>query len=571
MLIFLKHDNENSKFVLKFLRDYPFSKFSSFLQILNNSTIRQLEPTQFIDKIDETNLNIYGKFYFKLVDVSIKNYDANIYALLSLNPYKFQSKNVLSKNTFNFDQMFHFPIHNKFDILYIEFFSQSNSKFLTNQTSKEKFAEYKLILPHFLNQIDPFKKTYQVDLELKDYDILNSKEFEQAEKKMTFNFRFENFSSIKSIISKSNKNIIEEMNMNEIDDHLKVIMIVIKRLVRFLLLIKEFKIKYKEIFQWKYPNFSIFILVILNLYCLFSSTENIIIHILILFGAIIFYFSPLNEKYFKKSIDVFFFNNINSNYHCSGIKLKDEEEDDEIKNINYLSEKVKKKTSLINQIIEPFAKFKEYKTTYKKVLKKFMNIISFFEKLKNLFFWTDPLVTFCALVLILILIIIIYNITFKMIFFFFIWDQFISKFNHLERKYINNLEIGRIVLKAGHQEWVKETRNKKKDIQFVDSDIDKITIYDDKYRIFIKNFVERNLKVIIGDDIIKEIKQIGELHDCIAKCSHLLKLKKDHDLYNQCLDNKLIYEKKDDIDDILGYFIFNIKSDYYISKYDLKY
>ena len=94
---------------------------------------------------------------------------------------------------------------------------------------------------------------------------------------------------------------------------------------------------------------------------------------------------------------------------------------------------------------------------------------------------------------------------------------------------------------------------------------------DDKYRIFIKNFVERNLKVIIGDDIIKEIKQIGELHDCIAKCSHLLKLKKDHDLYNQCLDNKLIYEKKDDIDDILGYFIFNIKSDYYISKYDLKY
>ena len=173
-----------------------------------------------------------------------------------------------------------------------------------------------------------------------------------------------------------------------------------------------------------------------------------------------------------------------------------------------------------------------------------MNIISFFEKLKNLFFWTDPLVTFCALVLILILIIIIYNITFKMIFFFFIWDQFISKFNHLERKYINNLEIGRIVLKAGHQEWVKETRNKKKDIQFVDSDIDKITIYDDKYRIFIKNFVERNLKVIIGDDIIKEIKQIGELHDCIAKCSHLLKLKKDHDLYNQCLDNKLIYEKK---------------------------
>ncbi len=570
LLVSLNHDYDTTKFIIKFNRNYNLSVFSGFLQNINNlSRLRPVEPSTFVDIIDETNINIYGKLYLKLVDIRITNFEGNVYAKLSLNPYTFRSKNVLSKSHFKFDQIFLIPIHNKFDIFLIEFFSQSNSTFFQNKASSDKFGEYKIVLPHFLNLINPYKKTFEVEIDIKDYDILTSKEFENVEKKIVLNFRFENFSSLSSIFQRANKNVCEEMVFQKSEDlNIKVLL---KRLIRFLLLIKEFKLKYKEIFYWKYPNFSLFLLIILNLYTFYCNLENIIVHILIVLGAIIFYYSMINRMYFKENVDEFLFKRLNKHCYVSDLKLKDEEEDEEAKSLNYLSEKNKKKQTFLNSVIEPIKKFKDYKNTYHKVLHKFTKIISFWEKLKNLFFWTDPLITFCIFVLIIVLILIIYNIHFKILFFIWYWENFISGFNHYEKKYINNVEIGRIVLKAGHSEWSAETKNKKKDITFVDTDIDKITIFDEKYRSFMKNFVEKNLRVAISDEYMNKISHLSEFHDCIGKCMHLLKIKKDNQLYSQVKDNKLIYQKSLCAEDILYDFVFNIKSDYYISKYDLTY
>jgi hypothetical protein len=247
----------------------------------------------------------------------------------------------------------------------------------------------------------------------------------------------------------------------------------------------------------------------------------------------------------------------------SGVSTKLDMENDEIKKDNYLTVEDKKKKNITDYIIQPIKSYKQIKDTYQKVLFRFTSYVSIIEKTKNILLWTDPLLSLYFFIVIFVASLVIYSIRFKYLMLFVITKKFIFGAFYYKKKLTNNVEVANIILEHTYYKWVTE---KKRNESIDGTDIDLQPITDEKFRILIKEELEKNADIHIKSEFLNSVVTIGEVKSAIMKCKALLKIKKESKLYKNTLDNKNIYQMSVEIEEIFYYYVKNVKSDYYISK-----
>lgn len=581
----LYHPFDDSEMIIRFNpKATHFNELLNFILQLETHSNAVKSVSKYISHIDETNINTYGKLFFEIGHIEIPNFEGNIFSNIILSPYTLKSKSVISTSHFSFKQMFSIPIHNRFEVMKIEIFSKSHQGLFHKKVVDEKLCEHSIFIPDVLNNYFFPNKSMTVELENLNKGIKNIQ-------KISISFKLRNYSSILALVTKNrNKNVLEDMTLakSEEDISIKTLM---KRMKKIIIFMKEFKEYYKTVFRFKYPIYSSLICVILVLYFLFCDTNFIAAHLLIFIAFIIF----VNSRFFNKNLspytDKYIFNMKNPYDFESIVLTKVDEETNEVKKENYLTtDQNKDKKNIIKSIIEPIKNFKNYKNTFNQVLFKFTAFVSNLEKFKNLFLWTDPLLSFYFMILIICLVTIIYAIKFKYLMLFAVVNKFASGVTFFKKKYENNTEVANIVLKHCHTEWFIETRSRLKNQALNEKDntskpitptnirknsiseeekknLDNIIIFDDKFRMFIKEQLEKHADILIKIEFLNSVTKLGEIKDAIAKSKSMLKIKKESSIHYKTRNNPLIYKSPLDIEMILLYFVQNIKSDYYISKY----
>jgi hypothetical protein len=556
----LSHHCDTSELVIKF--DPEHNDFPEILKFLNALKATQDKPnSKYFRPMDETNLHLYGKISIDISQINIPEYNGNIFAIINLEPYRYHTKSVINSGVFSIKQSFYLPVHNRFEQLKIEIYSKSHSGFIHKKTVDEKLCEYSILLPDVLNNDFP-NKTLEVEIENCNKSIKATK--------VSVMFKIRNLSNILALLDRNrNKNIIEDLSLLKSDENFGIKML-LKRMKKIVVLVKDVKEYYKTLFRWKYPVFSGLSCFCLLTYFIFCDVTYALTHLVCFMLYTIFinsrifsiYLTPYSEKYIYSIRNPYDFD--------SAITTKVENEADEVKRDDYLFDDNKKKTNVMNYIIEPIKTYKNIKASYNKALFTFTKFVSSIEKIKNLFLWTDPLLTFYFFILLILVSLAIYSIKVKYIMIMVIVKKFLSGMLYYKRKYRNNTEVARIILANSYFNYIDNSKRKntlETSRNTEDIDLYTIGVNDDKFRTFIKEQLEQHGDLMIQLEFLKSVKTLGEIGDAIAKSKALLKLKKDSSYYKFTIDNANIYKVPLDIDLIFFYFVQNVKSDYYISKY----
>lgn len=609
-----------------------------------NSASRSPNEIKDVSPINQTGLISFnnkdsGNNYNDDSAINIYSFNSNGNSNPSSNVLKYFNNNNNNNSNhaskFEFYQTFVLPIHNKFEKLKIEIFSKNLQGVFAKREIDEKICEHEILIPDIMNSICFGNKKMQINCE-------NKSKSPKTDTKAIINIKIHNCTSIFSNFAKNkNKGVLEDMSIEKSEEDLSIKKL-FKRLKKILILIKDFKEYYKTIFRFKYPNFSYIAMVCSIAYFLFFDIKYFLVHLLFLMFITSFFHSHYYKKYFSFYINSYVYGKRNDlDFSGDNFKAmtKIELEDSEVKKDTYLTDKGQK-PNLIKIIIEPIKTYKNFRDSYHKVLIKFTKYVSNLEKLKNLFLFTDPIISIYFMTILVLGIFLIYSLEFKYLMLFVIVKKFLVGYSYYKKKHINNLEIANIVLKHCHQEYKSKQKcainpdshmkielnatvhanlestnlnsndpkkpiqisqinvnslnlsannnnnleNKENIVEFEDiedkirqirnsenmvisHDIDNVLVFDDKFKSFIKEQLEKHIDLVISNEFLNSISKMGEIKEVIGKCKGILKMKKDSILFNKTVNNPKIYKESLDADQIFIYFIQNVKSDFYLSRF----
>lgn len=219
----INHPDDKSDLILSL--DYNKTEVKSLIEFLDevyNNQSLSLEEEDIcnwknIETIDETNYYSYGKLYLQLNDIIFNvPEDISIFVKISLTPYNYRTKSIISNNWFVFKQKYLIPIHNKFEILKLEVFTENSSGFIHKKLSEDKITEIRIKLPDLFNK--EFVNKTKEDIVFYDKETgikytLNSKE----EGKITADIPF-NLLKLDDKIKKSIQNRILNPDLNDINN-----------------------------------------------------------------------------------------------------------------------------------------------------------------------------------------------------------------------------------------------------------------------------------------------------------------------------------------------------------------
>ena len=225
----------------------------------------------------------------------------------------------------------------------------------------------------------------------------------------------------------------------------------------------------------------------------------------------------------------------------------------------------------------PIKELKEYKHAYIDLLFRLSRIASFFEKFKNLFIWTDPLLSLYMILLLILVLLVVWNFQFRYIACMSIVKKFFFGTFYYKNKLINNKEIAQIVVRDAFNIWQKEKakekkekskeKSKEKDEKKNEGEViktmEKRALDDEKLKNIIKNKLYEHSNIILSDDFYQNMETIGDVIEELGKVNDVLKIKRLSSLFHFTKNNSKIYRKDIDPEDVFAYFIQNIKSDYY--------
>ena len=348
------------------------------------------------------------------------------------------------------------------------------------------------------------------------------------------------------------------------DDNLGI-KILFKRIRKMFYLFDELNLRYKSIYQFKYPIFSFLCIIYIfgNLY--FIESKYIVKFIITLLIIILFSQCQIYKIYLESYINKYIFSYENPyNFKSKVVSTKNEIEDKELKNPEYLIEK--DEISFINDILDPLTNYNKYKLKYLNLIVKITKHISSVEKIKNLFLWTDPKLTIYFLILLIMSYLLLYKIDFKYLIIFSMSKKFIIGFFYYRNKYQNNKEIGRILLEHAVKNWRELIGNNNTKFERLRSQIDLATIrvFDHRFMDIIINIFETNSNTVLSSHIFNMINSLKDMQNEIGKCEGILKIKKISPLYRYIKNNDKILRNEVEIEDLFYYFVQNIKSDFYI-------
>ena len=158
LFIRINHDNDKSDLIISIQQNKSdLSQMLAFLESIVNSRNQNLDEEEvgkwkYIQRIDETNYYNYGKLKIDIDDIIFScSQDINLFIRISIDPYVYRTRTIISKKIFLFKQMFLLPIHNRFDCLKFEIVMENNAGFFHKKYSEEKIAEFKLRIPDIMN------------------------------------------------------------------------------------------------------------------------------------------------------------------------------------------------------------------------------------------------------------------------------------------------------------------------------------------------------------------------------------------------------------------------------------
>lgn len=583
ILIKLYHSYDNFEFYLKFTKEHKLLDVKEFISAVEKNAYSGKSNSIYISKIKETNMNIYGKLSVDINSLKINDFEGVVYLKVILNPYTFDTREMTIEKDKSgiIHQRLLLPIHNRFGTLTFELYKVYDDGILLKTSQQEKIFSYTIELPEILNDFFFSNDIIEVDMQKNS----NKK---KPPTNCTLSVSIENFSNLLVLTCKNrNKKVLEDMLLDDSDDDL-CFKALLKRMKKMIVYFKELNHWYKELFRFKYPIFSGLLMITTLGFIALMEAKYFIGHMILLVLIFLFTYSSLYKNYCSGFINKHIFS-LRSPYDMESkfIVTKKEVEDSEIKRANYLIEK--EEGGIIDNLIDPIKHYNEYKNAYFSVLFFCTNMVSVCEKVKNLFFWTDPLLSFYFTLLMISLYLFIYNIDLKFILLISFGKKFLFGIFYYRLKYFNNTEIGKIVLThclekrrqeikqkfeenlKGQKKFEVEDKTAKdfKKFEVENKSLKDVKIYDEQFKLLIKEEFEKNCNVLIKEEFFRTIDSLGNIQEEVSKCKEMLKIRKNSELYHLTQNNPKIYKNTPDPEDIFYYFLQNIKSDFYIMRHSL--
>ena len=514
-------------------------------------------------------MDSFGNIMIDIINFKAPNFEGKIKIKIDLEPYLLPTRVIMSKGVFNFNQKFILPKHNRFKYLKFYIYKIKEEGLLYKKEAEKLITTFEIPLPKLIN-------IYYLS---KDPIIIKLKPIKEKQKKkekysnMSIEFKFYDWSSLLSLLVKNtNKRVLDDYplyNKEGDSDEPYTISILLKRIKRVLAMFKDIYYFYKMLQNFKYPVLSSTFLLLVIFYTFVCEPRYILTHILIFIISILIYYSSIFQTYVYPKLSPFFLNYRNKYDTPSKIASTESQKNkEEVAQSDYL---IKKKGFSIS-----FKEIKEYKHAYIDLLFRLSRIASFFEKFKNLFIWTDPLLSLYMTALLVLFLLVVWNIELRYITCFSIVKKFIFGIFFYKNKLINNKEIARIVVTDAFNIWNKEKmkekekmkdKEKEKDEKKNDKEViktmEKKALDDEKLKNIIKNKLFEHSNIILSEKFFENMETIGDVIEELGKIEDVLKIKRLSYLFYYTKNNPKIYKKDIDPEDIFAYFIQNIKSDYY--------
>lgn len=208
---------------------------------------------------------------------------------------------------------------------------------------------------------------------------------------------------------------------------------------------------------------------------------------------------------------------VNKHYYLSLVQTVDQYEAQFNQSFHTIDLKVEEKTNL-------YQKYKQVRNTLIKVTTTIQQIDNIFEKLKNLFSWTDSYRTFYFLVFLFIVYVLSSSIPTRVLLFLVVFDQFETNHNYYHKKYVRNIQLLEVVYvflvkKYFHEYSVQHSAN----IPFKAYLKGNTKSYQEK----IARKMRKILNLQIGGEIFSECETPQQLVHVLATCDEKLMVNDD--------------------------------------------
>jgi len=582
ILIKLYHDYDRFETFIKFGPNWRINSVKSLLSKIEECSIPNKIKSLYIEEIIESNMDSFGNIMIDILNFNAPHFKGKIKIKICLEPYSFFTKSIISDANFEFNQKFLIPKHNRFMHLKFYIYKTKEGGLIIKKDADKLISTYEIPLPKLINIYHLNKDPIEINLKPVK---------EKAKKKklkytnMTLKFKCIDYSSLLSVLVKNtNKRILDNYPLyNKEGDSeepytLKTLLKRIKRVLAWFDTIYDF---YKMLKFFKYPITSILFWILLIVYTFWCNPRHYMTHWVVFILIIIIYYSSVFQTYiFPKLKPILIY--VRNKYDTpTTLAITEKRKNrNEVNKSDYL---IKKKGFSIPTIKD----IKEIKHTYTDLIFRLTRVTIFFEKFKNLFLWTDPLLSLYMTIILMLFCLIIWKIEFRFLFCFSVSKKLFFGIFYYKNKFINNKEIARIVTNDAFEIWKKEKLLKEKDDKkgkkekkdknnkepekkpekkIIITIMEKKTLDNEKLKNILKTKLYEHCNIILDDKFFEKMETLGDVIEELGKIEDILKIKRLSYLYNLTKNNPKIFQKDIDPEDIFYYFIQNIKSDYYMAQ-----
>ena len=571
----LYHDYDRFETLIKFGQDWKISAIKNFLFKIEESSYLNKIKSIYIDEIIESNMDSFGNIMIDIINFSAPYFRGKIKIKICLEPYSFTTKSVISNASFDFNQKFLIPKHNRFKYLKFYIYKTKEGGLIIKKDEDKLISTYEIPLPKLIN-------IYHLNKDPIEIKLKPTKE--KAKKKklkytnMSLKFKYIDYSSLLALLVKNtNKRILDNYSLyNKEGDYAEepyTMSVLLKRIKRVLRMFDDVYGFYQMLKYFKYPVISSFFWLLVIFYTFFCDPRYYMTHTVVFVICILFYYSGYFQNYiFPKLKPILFYIGNKYDTHTNLAITEKRKDRDEVAQNDYL---IKKKGFFIPSIKE----IKGIKHTYMDLIFRLSRIASFFEKFKNLFFWTDPLLSLYMTIILILFVLVTWKIEFRFLVCFSVSKKLLYGIFYYKNKLINNKEIARIVINDVFEIWKKEKEkedkkdkkdkkeNKEKKIEKkIIKIMERKTIDNEKLKNILKVKLYEQCNIILSEKFFDKMKTLGDVIEELGKMEEVLKIKRLSYLFKYIKNNSKIFQKDIDPEDIFYYFIQNIKSDYYMAE-----
>jgi len=536
-------------------KSQDYLSLDTWFKFLNSAR----KDTTGLDPIDE-NYAPMGKFQLVISEaINLRKTSPKdlYYVRIQHNPFTLTTGTTLTDNDkIQWKQSFFIPIYDPFFSIKLEIVCLHNSGWIVETKSEEVICTGEVLIADIMS-VNP-ERILNINLPLSYVEPAKKQETQNGDSKeppppAELKIIIKNLSNIARFIHPPSRDYIEGVKFDSEKFSKQTLKLGISRLKRIFTACGFFIQDIENIFRGKYQLFSLLCLLIVTHLILSHDASNVLALFFIWLTLLIIYKNPKIEARIKGYMDLYLFSeqHLNPNYHHPMVQTLEEGIDKQ----DMDTEKWKYKLVDDDPILYQLQLAKKSIIVFTVILHR---VTGFFEKLKNIILWHDPIKTLLFLVLSSLAYCAASVMPFRFLFLFIIWFNFIEGISYYKRRNIHNLELTKRVVDfllkkyfANHHQQIFEN---------LSAPWPTIPNFEAFQKKMIKELGSR-LQINLADDAFLTFNTPEMLISAISTCSKILKFKNER---NE--EPIIISEKEVTVVDWLWRivdFIMNVPSDYY--------